>query len=79
LDMMEALGLDDGVRFVVNRAVRSEITPRDVSRVFGSDPVAIVSLDRSAARAQDHGRLVAPRGRTGRAFDRLATRLEGDG
>ena len=76
MDVMEPIGLDGHVGFVVNRATRSEIAPRDVMRVFGSEPLAVISLDRSVARAQDHGRLVAPRGRTGRAFDRLAKRLE---
>lgn len=78
LDAMRQLGLDGRVGFVVNRAARAEITPRDVVRVFGSEPLAVVPLDRGATRAQDHGRLVAARGRTGRAFDRLARRLEAD-
>ena len=79
LDVVEPIGLDGRVGFVVNRAARNEITPRDVSRVFGSEPLVVVSVDRAAARAQDHGRLVSPRGRTGRALDRLAKRLEEGG
>jgi Flp pilus assembly CpaE family ATPase len=78
LEALGPLGLDGRVAFVVNRAARGEITPGDVSRVFGQEPLAVVSLDRSVARAQDHGRLVSSRGRTGRAFDRLAKRLEED-
>jgi pilus assembly protein CpaE len=76
LDLLEPLGLDGRVVFVVNRATRGEITSRDVTRVFGSEPMVVVSAHRSVPRAQDHGRLVPPRGRTGRAFDRLARRLE---
>lgn len=74
---LEGLRTDRGeVGFVVNRAARSEITPDDVARVFGSEPLAVVPLDRALSRAQDHGRLMSPRGRTGRAFDRLAGRVE---
>jgi len=76
VELVEPLHVDERVGFVVNRAKRSEITPRDVERVFGSEPLAVVSVDRSVPRAQDHGQLVSPRGRTGRAFDRLAARLE---
>jgi pilus assembly protein CpaE len=74
------LGDDERVGFVVNRGGRAEITPADVSRVFGRDPIAVVPADRGVAAAQDHGRLLPPRGRTARAFDRLAERcLDGDG
>ncbi|MGZ8646530.1 MAG: AAA family ATPase [Actinomycetota bacterium] len=76
LEALRPLGLEGRLGFVVNRASRAEITPRDVARVFGCEPLAVVPLDRGATRAQDHGRLVGARGRTGRAFDRLATRLE---
>lgn len=79
LEVLEPLGLDGRVGFVVNRAARSEITPGDVSRVFGREPLAVIAADRAVARAQDHGRLVSSRGRTGRAFDRLARRLAEDG
>jgi Flp pilus assembly CpaE family ATPase len=78
LEVLEPLGLDARVRFVVNRAARGEIMPGDVRRVFGSDPLAVVPLDRAVARAQDHGKLVPARSRTGRALDRLARRLEED-
>lgn len=76
LDALRPLGLEGRLGFVVNRASRAEITPRDVARVFGCEPLAVVPLDRGVTRAQDHGRLVGARSRTGRAFDRLATRLE---
>jgi pilus assembly protein CpaE len=60
---------------VVNRAARAEVTPADVQRVFGVDPLVTIAHDAGAARAQDHGRLLSRRGRTGRAFDRLAATL----
>jgi pilus assembly protein CpaE len=62
----------DRVGFVVNRAGRSEIAPGDVHRVFGADPLAVLPVSRTVSRAQDHGRLLPPRSRIGRAFDRLA-------
>ncbi len=72
-------GDDDRVGFVVNRSGRAEIVPADVARVFGRDPLAVLPADRGVAAAQDHGRLLPSRGRTARAFDRLAERcLEGD-
>ena len=76
---LAVLGDDDRVGFVVNRSARAEITPADVRRVFGRDPLAVVPTDRSVGAAQDHGRLLSSRGRTARAFDRLARGcLEGD-
>jgi cellulose biosynthesis protein BcsQ len=60
---------------VVNRSARAEVTPGDVRRVFGVEPLATIPHDAAAARAQDHGRLLSRRGRTGRAFDRLAAAL----
>jgi Flp pilus assembly CpaE family ATPase len=66
------------VDFVVNRASRAEVTPGDVVRVFGREPVGVLPFDRAVGRAQDHGRLLPARGRPGRAFDRLAARLLGD-
>jgi pilus assembly protein CpaE len=71
------LGDDDHVAFVVNRSQRAEITPADVVRVFGRRPLAVLPHDRSVAAAQDHGRLLPRRGRTGRAFDRLAASCAG--
>lgn len=70
-----AAGIEDRCEYVVNRASRSEISPRDVERVFGRPPLAVIPVDRAIAVAQDHGRLIAPRGRVGRAVDRLARRL----
>ncbi|MGZ5289258.1 MAG: AAA family ATPase [Actinomycetota bacterium] len=60
---------------VVNRAARAEITPADVTRVFGVEPLGVLPLDRAVPRAQDHGKLLPARGRMARAFDRLATRV----
>jgi Flp pilus assembly CpaE family ATPase len=71
-DLLEAESDAERWGFVVNRAGRSEITPGDVRRVFGIEPLAVIAHDPAAARAQDHGRLLAPRGRTGRTFARLA-------
>ena len=68
------LGDDERVGFVVNRSARAEIGPADVHRVFGRDPLAVLPTDRGVAAAQDHGRLLPRRGRTARAFDRLARR-----
>ena len=75
LDVLRPMNLEGRLGFVVNRASRAEITVRDVERVFGCEPIAVVSADRAVGRMQDHGRLISPRGRTGRAFDRLAERL----
>jgi Flp pilus assembly CpaE family ATPase len=75
LETAASLGVGDRVGFVVNRATRAEITPRDVRRVFENDPLAVLPFDAGVPRAQDHGRLVGPRGRVGRAFDRLATAI----
>lgn len=75
---LASLGDDDRVGFVVNRASRAEITPADVARVFGRAPLAVLPTDRGVGAAQDHGRLLSRRGRTGRAFDRLAARCVDD-
>jgi pilus assembly protein CpaE len=69
---IEAAGLEDRCDFVVNRAGRSEIAPRDVERVFGRPPLAVIPSDRAVSVARDHGRLVPMRGRVGRAIERLA-------
>jgi CO dehydrogenase nickel-insertion accessory protein CooC1 len=66
------------VDFVVNRAGRSEISPRDVERVFGRAVLAVIPTDRAVTSARDHGRLVPMRGRVGRALERIARRLEDD-
>jgi pilus assembly protein CpaE len=69
------LALEGRVGFVVNRAARNEITPGDVRRVFGVDPIAVIPREGGVPRAQDHGRLLPPRGRIARIFDRLATKV----
>jgi Flp pilus assembly CpaE family ATPase len=75
LEALEPLGVRGRVGFVVNRAARSEITPGDVTRVFGVPPLAVLPFDRAVGRAQDHGRILPARGRVGRAFDRLANEV----
>ncbi len=70
-----AAGFEERCAFVVNRAVRSEIAPSDVERVFGRAPVAVIRSDRNVPTAQDRGRLLSLRGRTGRAIDRVARSL----
>jgi Flp pilus assembly CpaE family ATPase len=75
IEALESADLKERTAFVVNRAARGEVTPADVRRVFGEDPVACIPLDRSVSRAQDRGRLLPRRGRIGRAFDRLAAAL----
>lgn len=67
-----AAALEDRCVFVVNRASRSEIAPRDVERVFGQAPTAVLPAARGVAAAQDRGRLLPLRGRLGRSIDRLA-------
>lgn len=75
LEALSPLALADRSGFVVNRAGRSEIVPADVRRVFGVDAVAVLPIDRGLERAQARGRLLAPKGRMGRAFDRLTVRI----
>jgi pilus assembly protein CpaE len=70
--------LDDRTWFVVNRASRGEVVPGDVERVFGRPPRAVIPLDGSVARQQDHGRLISPRSRAGRVLGRLAAELVAD-
>jgi len=70
-----AAGLEDRCAFVVNRARRSEISPKDVERVFGTPALAVIPADRSAPAAQDRGQLLPMRGRLGRSIDGLARRL----
>jgi Flp pilus assembly CpaE family ATPase len=72
LEAVDVLGARDRIGYVVNRAQRGEITPGDVERVFGAPPVVVLPHDRGVPRAQDHGRLLPPRGRLGRGFARLA-------
>jgi Flp pilus assembly CpaE family ATPase len=73
---ISASGIRERCAFVVNAASRSELSPRDVEDVFGAAPIGVIPVDRNAPRAQDRGRLLPLRGRTGRAFARLATRLQ---
>ena len=54
------------------------MTPKDVERVFGQAPIAVIPFDRKAAEAQDRGRLLPRRSKLGRAFDRLAADLTED-
>lgn len=75
---VESLGIEDRCWVVVNRARRSAITPGDVERVFGQPPAAVIPADRAVPSAQDRGRLIPLRGRTGRALRRLAVRLAED-
>jgi pilus assembly protein CpaE len=70
-----AAGLEDRCAFIVNRARRSEISPKDVERVFGTPALAVIPADRRAPAAQDRGRLLPMRGRLGRSIDGLARRL----
>ena len=72
-------GIADRCELVVNAPRRGEIVPADVERVFGRAPAVVIPADRNVGSAQDRGRLLSLRGRTGRAIDRLArTLLEGE-
>jgi len=73
--VVESVGGPERCAFVVNRAARAEVTPADVRRVFGAEPLAVIPVDRRASPARDRGRLLPKRGRTGRAFDRMAREL----
>ncbi|HEY7283667.1 MAG TPA: hypothetical protein VID47_18975 [Actinomycetota bacterium] len=75
LEALEAAGLAPRVGIVVNRAARAPLTPKDVERVFGAPPLAVVAADRRVGQAQDRGRLLSGRGRTVRAIERLAGRV----
>jgi pilus assembly protein CpaE len=63
---------------VVNRATRSEIVPGDVRRVFGEPALAVLPQERAARSARERGRLLPPKGRMARRFDRMAVSLLGD-
>ena len=75
LESLSPLRLATRSGFVLNRAARSEIAPGDVRRVFGVDALAVLPVDRGVERTQARGHLLAPKGRMGRAFDRLAVRV----
>jgi pilus assembly protein CpaE len=70
--------LQEPVRHVVNKAVRSEISPDDVGRVFGEPALAVLPHDRSVRSAQERGRLLPARTRMSKRFDRLASALVAD-
>ena len=70
--------LEDRTLFVVNRATRGEVVPRDVERVFGRRPSAVIPFDAAVPRQQDHGRLLSPRSRASRVIARLADELIAD-
>ena len=72
VDALRPLGIEGRLGFVVNRASRAEITPKDVVRVFGCEPLAVVPLGSSRCPSAGSRALVGARSRTGRAFDRLA-------
>lgn len=70
--VIDASGVGERARIVVNRAARAEVTPTDVGRVFGRPPVGVLPVDRRVPREQARARLLPRRGRTGRELDRLA-------
>ena len=72
LEGLAPLHFDDRLGLVVNRAARAEITVGDVDRVFGRPPIAVIPSERSVRAAHERGRLVPPRSRMSRRFDRLA-------
>jgi pilus assembly protein CpaE len=72
---VEATAIQDRCSFVVNRAARREISPDDVERVFGREPIAVIPSDRRVPAAQDRGRLLPARSRAGRSVDRLAGKV----
>jgi Flp pilus assembly CpaE family ATPase len=75
LEAFAPLHLEGRVSFVVNKAARSEITPGDVHRVFGEPARAIIPYDRAVRSALERSRLLPPKGRMARRFDRLADAL----
>jgi MinD-like ATPase involved in chromosome partitioning or flagellar assembly len=64
--------LEERTWFVVDKAARGEVVPADVERVFGKPARAVIAVDGSVPRSQDHGRLINPRSRAGRVLTRLA-------
>ena len=63
--------LKSEARVVLNLSGRMRLTPRDVARVLGDPPAAVVPLDPAVRRAGESGRLPR-RGRAARALQRLA-------
>lgn len=52
------------IRYVLNQATRLRLSVRDVTRVLGVAPAAVIRLDPSVRRAGEAGRLPAKAGRT---------------
>jgi Flp pilus assembly CpaE family ATPase len=75
--VIDTIGDVARVEIVVNRAVRSDIVPADVERVFGKPALAVIPADRRVGKAQDRGKLLAPKGPAPRAIARLASSLLG--
>ena len=75
---LAADALEERTLLVVNRATRGEVVPRDVERVFGRRPSAVIPFDAAVPREQDHGRLLSPRSRASRVVARLADELIAD-
>lgn len=61
-------------RIVLNRSERMRLSPRDLRRVLGAPPVAVVPFDSAVRRAGELGRLPR-RGAARRAVEKLATTL----
>jgi pilus assembly protein CpaE len=63
-------------RVVINRAARSDVTMRDVERILGMRPGAVMRFDPAVRRAQDRGQLLPLRARrVGRDVKTLARML----
>jgi len=70
--VIDATGVEERARIIVNRAARAEVTPADVERVFGRPALAVLPMDRRVPGVQNRGGILPRRGRTGRELDRLA-------
>ena len=70
LGFLEARGLRDRVRLVVNRAARSEVVPGDAEDVLGLRPACVLGVLSGVTRAQNRGEVVV--GRRGRVMRRIA-------
>jgi pilus assembly protein CpaE len=76
MDVLRAAGLESRCRLVMNRVRRGEVIPADAERVLGLPAAAVIREDRSVARAQDRGELVAGRSTpAARRLTALARRL----
>lgn len=67
-------GITPDLRFVLNMATRMRLSARDVHRVLGAPPSAVLPLDPAVRKAGETGRLPA-RGPGRRGADRLAASL----